>query len=85
MDSPKNTKVDIEKIEKAVRQILLAVGEDVEREGIKDTPARVAAMYTELLSGMHEDPKKHLRRVFKENYDEIVLLRDVPFYSICEH
>ncbi|MHC4193898.1 MAG: GTP cyclohydrolase I FolE, partial [Planctomycetota bacterium] len=85
MDSPKNTKVDIEKIEKAVKQILSAIGEDVGREGIKDTPARVAAMYAELLSGMHEDPRQHLRRVFKENYDEIVLLRDVPFYSICEH
>ena len=85
MDSPKNTKVDIEKIEEAVKQILSAIGEDVEREGIKDTPARVAAMYAELLSGRHEDPRQHLRRVFKENYDEIVLLRDVPFYSICEH
>lgn len=85
MDSPKNTKVNIEKIEKAVKQILSAIGEDVGREGIKDTPARVAAMYAELLSGMHEDPRQHLRRVFKENYDEIVLLRDVPFYSICEH
>jgi GTP cyclohydrolase I len=78
-------KVDIERIEKAVKEILLAVGEDVEREGLKKTPARVANMYAELLAGMHEDPKQHLRSVFTEDYDEIVLLRDIPFYSICEH
>jgi len=78
-------KVDIERIEKAVKEILLAVGEDVEREGLKGTPARVANMYAELLAGMHEDPKQHLRSVFTEDYDEIVLLRDIPFYSICEH
>jgi GTP cyclohydrolase I len=85
MSAEKRAKVDIEKISKAVREILLAVGEDVEREGVKGTPERVAEMYTELLSGMHEDPKQHLRSVFREKYDEIVLLRDVPFYSICEH
>jgi GTP cyclohydrolase I len=79
------TSVDSKRIEKAVREILLAVGEDVEREGLKKTPARVARMYSELLGGMHEDPEKHLRSVFSENYDEIVLLRDIPFYSICEH
>jgi GTP cyclohydrolase I len=79
------TSVDTKRIEKAVREILLAVGEDVEREGIKKTPKRVARMYSELLGGMHEKPEKHLRSVFTENYDEIVLLRDIPFYSICEH
>lgn len=78
-------KVDIERIEKAVKEILLAVGEDIEREGLKGTPSRVANMYAELLAGMHEDPKQHLRSVFTEDYDEIVLLRDIPFYSICEH
>jgi GTP cyclohydrolase I len=83
--SRKSKKVDTEKIEKAVKQILLAVGEDTEREGIKNTPQRVARMYTELLGGMHEDPKEHLNSVFTENYDELVLLRDIPFYSICEH
>jgi len=77
--------VDVERIEKAVTEILLAVGEDIDREGLKGTPRRVARMYTELLGGMYEDPKEHLRSVFTENYDEIVLLRDVPFYSICEH
>ena len=77
--------VDIERIEKAVREILLAVGEDVGREGLKYTPQRVAAMYAELLAGMHEDPSEHIRSIFTEKYDEVVLLRDIPFYSICEH
>jgi len=85
MHSKNKAKVDIERIRKAAKEILLAVGEDVEREGLKGTPARVAKMYAELLAGMHEDPKQHLRSVFTENYDEIVLLRDIPFYSICEH
>ena len=77
--------VDIERIEKAVREILLAVGEDAGREGLKYTPQRVAAMYAELLAGMHEDPSEHVRSIFTEKYDEVVLLRDIPFYSICEH
>jgi len=77
--------VDIERIEKATREILLAVGEDLEREGLKDTPKRVAKMYAELLAGMKEDPKQHMAKVFTEKYNEIVLLRDIPFYSICEH
>jgi len=83
--SKKIKKVDTKRIEKAVTEILLAVGEDINREGIKKTPERVGKMYTELLAGMREDPKVHLRSVFTENYDEIVLLRDIPFYSICEH
>ena len=77
--------VDVERIEKAVVEILAAVGEDTEREGLKGTPGRVGRMYAELLGGMREDPKKHLRSVFTEDYNEIVLLRDIPFYSICEH
>lgn len=85
MSKKVNRKVDIARIEKAVREILLAVGEDIEREGLKGTPERVAGMYAELLAGMREDPKQHLSSIFTENYDEIVLLRDVPFYSICEH
>lgn len=83
--SKKDKTIDIEKIKKAVREILLAVGEDGQREGLKKTPERVAKMYAELLAGMHEDPKEHLHSVFTESYDEIVLLRDIPFYSICEH
>jgi GTP cyclohydrolase I len=85
MNDKGKTKVDSQRIEKAVREILLAVGEDVGREGLKETPERVARMYAELLAGMHEDPKEHLLSVFSENYDEIVLLRNIPFYSICEH
>ncbi len=81
----KSKTIDTQRIRKAVKEILLAVGEDVKREGLKDTPDRVARMYTELLGGMSEDPEEHLRSVFTENYDEIVLLRDIPFYSICEH
>ena len=78
-------KVDTNKIEKAVNEILIAIGEDTDREGLKRTPERVARMYEELLAGMREDPKIHLRGVFTEDCDEIVLLRDIPFYSVCEH
>lgn len=85
MSSKDEKSVDVERIKKAITEILSAVGEDVNREGLRRTPERVAAMYTELLAGMQEDPKEHLSSVFNEKYDEIVLLRDVPFYSICEH
>lgn len=84
MTKQKN-KIDEARIEKAVREILSAVGEDINRDGLKDTPARVARMYGELLAGMHDNPDVHMSRVFNENYDEIVLLRDIPFYSMCEH
>ena len=77
--------VDLNRIEKAVQEILEAVGEDLQREGLKETPARVARMYSELLDGMRHDPAEHLNSIFHEGYDEIVLLRDVPFYSVCEH
>jgi GTP cyclohydrolase I len=80
-----DSKIDTERISKAVKEILLAVGEDIDREGLKKTPERVAKMYAELLAGTHEDPNEHLRSVFTESYDEIVLLRNIPFYSICEH
>jgi len=85
MSKSESNKIDVERIRTAVREILLAVGEDIDREGLKKTPERVARMYAELLAGCHEDPKEHLRSVFTESYDEIVLLRDIPFYSICEH
>jgi GTP cyclohydrolase I len=84
MDNRDKT-IDTKRIEKAVMEILLAIGEDVEREGLEGTPKRVASMYAELLAGTQEDPNKHLSGVFTEKYDEIVLLRDIPFYSICEH
>jgi len=77
--------VDLKRIENAVREILLAVGENPDREGLLETPARVARMYGELFAGLHDDPTKHIEHVFTENYDEIVLLKDIPFYSMCEH
>ena len=84
-DNSTYNKVDMQRIENAVKEILLAVGEDVDREGLLDTPARVARMYEELLSGMRENPELHLESVFTEQCDEIVLLRDIPFHSLCEH
>ena len=77
--------VDLTRIERAVREILAAVGEDPDREGLLETPARVARMYAELFSGLHEDPRQHLKKFFVEKYDEIVLVRDISFNSMCEH
>jgi GTP cyclohydrolase I len=77
--------VDKESIEKAVKQILLAIGEDPEREGVKNTPARVARMYEELFWGMNTDPKEFLDVSFTEYHDELVLVKDIPIYSMCEH
>jgi GTP cyclohydrolase IA len=77
--------VDQPRIEAAVREILLAVGEDPDREGLRDTPARVARMYTEMFAGLHQDPGEHLRKKFTEKYDEVVLVRDISFASMCEH
>ncbi|WP_240375601.1 GTP cyclohydrolase I FolE [Bacillus piscicola] len=76
---------DHEKIEKAVRLILEAVGEDPDREGLQDTPKRVARMYEEVFAGLNEDPTHHLQTVFGEDHEELVLVRDIPFYSMCEH
>ncbi len=72
-------------MEKAVREILIAIGEDPDREGLKKTPARVARMYAELFSGLANDPTEHLHASFTERYDELVVLRDIPFNSMCEH
>ena len=77
--------VDLPRIERAVREILAAVGEDPERQGLLDTPARVARMYAELFSGLRATPARHLQRVFPEQYDELVLVRDISFNSMCEH
>ena len=77
--------VDLPRIERAVREILLAVGEDPDREGLVRTPHRVAKAYAELFAGLRDEPKAHLRTVFNEDYDEVVLLRDIPFHSMCEH
>jgi GTP cyclohydrolase I len=77
--------IDMPRIEQAVREILAAVGEDPDREGLRETPGRVARMYAELFSGLHEDPRTHLRKFFIEKYDEMVLVRDISFDSMCEH
>ncbi len=77
--------VDHERIKRAVREILAAIGEDPDREGLLETPARVARMYAEMFSGLHQDPKVHLQKAFTEKYDEIVLIRDIAFNSVCEH
>jgi len=77
--------MDLKRIENAVREILAAVGEDPEREGLKRTPHRVARMYEELFSGLNKDPAVHVHTAFTETYDEMVVLRDISFNSICEH
>jgi len=76
---------DQEKIETAVRMILEAIGEDPEREGLVNTPSRVARMYEEIFCGLKQDPKRHLQVLFTEEHEEMVLVRDIPFYSMCEH
>lgn len=78
--------MDTQRIEKAVREILYAIGEDPNREGLLDTPKRMARMYEEIFSGLNEDPKKHLEVYFQEEqYEELVLIKDISFYSVCEH
>ncbi len=83
--APKGAPVDLPRIERAVREILAAVGENPDREGLRETPARVARMYAELFSGLHDQPQLHLRKFFTEKYDEMVLVRDISFNSMCEH
>lgn len=77
--------IDYKAIEGAVRTILKAVGEDPDREGLLETPARVSRMYAEMFSGLREDPRIHLQKVFTEKYDEVVIVRDIMFASMCEH
>lgn len=77
--------VDLPRIERAVREILLAIGENPDREGLLHTPNRVARAYVELMSGLKINPRDHLRTVFHEKYQEVVLLRDIEFHSLCEH
>jgi GTP cyclohydrolase I len=77
--------VDFPRIERAVREILIAVGEDPDREGLLETPARVARMYAEMFSGLAQDPRQHTQKFFSEQYDEVVLVRDISFCSMCEH
>jgi GTP cyclohydrolase I len=77
--------VDLPRIEKAVREILIAIGENPDREGLARTPNRVARSYVELMAGLRIDPRDHLKTVFHERYQEVVLLRDIEFNSLCEH
>ena len=77
--------MDKKKIEKAVRDILTAIGEDPRRSDIKDTPKRVAEMYEEILGGTGTNPEKELEVVFEKDHDEIILLKNIPLYSVCEH
>jgi GTP cyclohydrolase I len=77
--------VDVERIERAVREILYAMGEDPDRDGLVRTPRRVAEMYAEVCSGLHQDPSQHLIVTFEANHDEMVLVRDIALYSLCEH
>lgn len=80
-----DTNVNQRAAELAIADLLLALGEDPTREGLQDTPRRVARMYRELFAGLNEDPALHLGRTFSEPYDEIVVLRDINFASLCEH
>ncbi len=77
--------MDTDRIAAAVREILLAVGEDPNREGLRRTPRRVARAYAELFSGLDSDPAEHLTAKFTETYDELVVLKNIPFNSMCEH
>lgn len=77
--------VDQERIAAAVREILFAIGEDPDRDGLLDTPSRVARMYAEICAGLHQEPSEHLATVFEADHDEMVMVRDIPMYSLCEH
>lgn len=77
--------MDLEKIEGAVRDILEAIGEDPDREGLQETPARVARMYAEIFAGLEDDPTRHLKLFHEQGNDEMVIVRDIPLYSMCEH
>jgi len=81
IDSP----MDLPRIEKAVREILEAIGEDPDRDGLQDTPERVSRMYAEIAAGLHDDPAEHLTVTFEAGHDEMVMVRDIPLYSFCEH
>src|SRR5581483_3400378 len=82
---PATKPVDQERIERAVREILLAIGEDPERDGLLDTPARVARMYAEQFAGLRQHPEDVLTTVFDADHDEIIIVRDIELYSTCEH
>jgi GTP cyclohydrolase IA len=84
-DGPRTDGVDLARVEKAVRELLIAIGEDPERSGLVRTPERVARAYAEMFAGLFVDPDEVLQTTFDENHDELVLVKDIPLYSICEH
>ncbi len=84
-DPPDMAHVDQERIQAAVREILLAVGEDPDREGLRNTPERMARMYAEMFAGLHKNPRDILQKTFTQKYDEMVLVKDIGFESMCEH
>jgi GTP cyclohydrolase I len=77
--------VDLDRLATAMREVLIAIGEDPERDGLRDTPARVARMFAETCAGLHDDPRAHLKVTFEADHDEMIMVRDIPTYSICEH
>lgn len=77
--------MDLPRIERAVREILIAIGEDPDRDGLLETPGRVGRMYEEIFSGIRQDPGEHLSVVFEADHDEMVMVKDIPVYSMCEH
>lgn len=77
--------IDKKKIEKAIKEILLAIGEDPKREGLVETPARVARMYEEIFAGLGEEPEKHIKVFHQEDHEEMIMVKDIPLYSVCEH
>jgi GTP cyclohydrolase I len=85
LTGPAERAFDHAKVEQGVRLILEGIGEDLERDGVRDTPVRVARMYEEITSGLREDPTRVLQAVFEEGHDEMVMIRDIPLASICEH
>src|SRR4029079_282166 len=85
LDGSEGSRIDTEKIERAVREILEAIGEDPDRDGLLRTPERIAHMYEEIFAGIHEDPSHHLTVTFEANHDEMVMVRDIAVTSVCEH
>ena len=85
MGAPSAEEFDAQKVEQGVRLILEGIGEDVGRDGLKETPRRVADMYAEVFAGLHEDPDAVVDAVFDESHDEMIMVRDITLYSICEH
>lgn len=85
LDVEIHTEVDLERIEKAVAEILAAIGEDPNRDGLLNTPRRVARMYAEVCGGLHENPSEHLVTQFEAGHQEMVIVKDIPIYSLCEH